>query len=38
MDKLAFVALASVKEQAKVRASITNSMANASYRGLQREL
>ena len=30
MDKLAFVALASVKEQAKVRASITNSMANAS--------
>ena len=35
MDKLAFVALASVKEQAKVRASITNSMANASTVGFK---
>ncbi len=35
MDKLAFVALASVKEQAKVRASITNSMANATTIGFK---
>ena len=35
MDKLAFVALASVKEQAKVRASITNSMANSSTIGFK---
>lgn len=35
MDKLAFVALASVKEQAKIRASITNSLANATTVGFK---
>ena len=35
MDKAAFVALASVMEQAKVRASLTNSMANATTIGFK---
>tara|TARA_E500000178_G_scaffold321572_1_gene345563 strand:+ start:13511 stop:14272 length:762 start_codon:yes stop_codon:yes gene_type:complete len=35
LDKAAFVALASVMEQAKVRASITNSMSNATTIGFK---
>ena len=35
MDKLAFTALASIKEMSKVRASITNSMANATTIGFK---